>query len=140
MRRVSVKNDIDDKVEDFQFEVVVTEKKTKPYTKEITMELFVIGEDLSAGTFKLLDKQEKKFKLKGKSGSIHTFKGKNVRIQHDPDPGWGMKFENYLAIISTSDGIILQTKGKGGYVDNLSDFRKAKVGTIFTARMRPMSN
>ena len=118
--------------------MIVTEKKSEPYTKELKMELFVIGHNLGNGTYVLLDKQVQTFKLKGKSATKHEFKGKNVRIQHDPYPGYGIKLENYFVIVSTSDGVILATKGKKGYQESLTALRGASINDRFTENLRPM--
>ncbi len=134
--RDSVKGDIDDKVEQFKFEIELEKKSNRPYTKKLKIELYVFGYVLHGNMLKLLDKQQEKFELSEPRGSTYSLKGKKVRIQHDPS-GYGTKYDSYFICISTEDGTVLEKKGQDKFEEYLPILRESEVDAYFTMDMEP---
>lgn len=137
---LSVKGDIDNRKESLQFEVEIRKTSKQPYSEEMTAYLFVLGRDISDDEYILLDTQKESFVLTPANNNSYTFKGKRVKLEYDPDPPWGEKYEGYLVCIKTSDGDILMFKGKKRFEKNLNILMKAKVNDRFDEDMRPLNN
>ena len=131
--------DIDDVVEELEFEVEILKESKRVYPGTLKAYLFVFGSDLgSSGRLVLLDKKEETFTLTPKNKDMHTFKGKKLELTHDPDPGWGMKYKGYLVCIKTSDGEVLMCKGNSMFKKQLPALIEAQVGAKFDKSMNKL--
>ncbi len=135
---LSVKGDIDNRRESLRFEVNIRKTSKRPYPRKMTAYLFVIGLDIYKDEYVLLDSQKESFVLTPEKNNSYSFEGKSVKLEYDPDPPWGKKYEGYLVCIQTSDGEILLFKGKKRFEKNLQVLIGARVGARFDEDMRPL--
>ena len=139
MKRKSVRHDIDNKKEDIQLKVKIRKTSTRPYIGELTAHLFVIGIDLGDDEYELLDVKKETFELTAESMNTHSFKGSRLKLEHDPHPGWGMKYYGYLLCVKGVDGQIILCKGKKAFEKQLNVLMEAEKGDRFDEDMRTLA-
>lgn len=134
----SVKNDIDNRAETLQFEVEIRKASKRPYPGEMKAYLFVLGWDIEVDEYILLDSKKESFVLTPENNNSYSFKGKRVKLEHDPSPPWGEKYAGYLVCIMKSDGGVLQFEGKKKFEKSLHILMKARTRDRFDEDMRAL--
>ena len=114
--------------EEFQFEITVTEEFAQSYTKALNLEFFIIGKVAAYNSYVLLDKKNDTFYIEGRTGKEHRFRGRRVSNDYNE---YSPVFNNYIIILSTENGHIIDVKGKEGYKKYLHIFRESEVGQAY---------
>lgn len=136
-RRRSVKDDIDNKKEDLQFEVEIRKVSRQPYPGELKAHLFVLGWALDEEEYVLLEKVEETFALTEHNDEMHSFMGEELKLEHDPGaPVWGIKYKGYLICIKTGSGETISLKGDKIFEMNLDVLMESRSKDRFDRKMR----
>lgn len=138
MKRKSVKGDIDNKKEEILCRVEVRKTNSRPYYGKMTIHLFVLGKNLYTEEYELLQIKKETFELTSGNDHTHTLVGSKIKLEHDPYPGSGVKYEGYLVCVKGSDGKILMCKGKKKFEEKLRLLMDAEEGASFDEDMRPV--
>jgi hypothetical protein len=122
----SVRGDIDNRTEDLKPEAIIIKTSSRPYTGKLKAQFFVLGRVLEEKRYILLDSKEETFTIAEKSGSEYRIQGKKLNLEHDPSPGFGVKYEGYLVCVKTADGKIIAAEGKSLFEKKIDNLMKAK--------------
>ena len=105
--------DIDDVFQDLQCEYEIVKTSKWPYPGELTVYYFMVGWQLETKEYWVIETHQETFKLNDKNGNKYYFKGELFELWFDPDdPPRGKKFKGILVCVQTSDGELLEYKGR----------------------------
>lgn len=119
-------------------EVTIIKSDARPYPGELKVYFFVVGWVSDRDNYILLDRKEETFKIEAKSGSEHRVHGKLVQVEHSTYSKWGVKYEDYLVCIKTSDGRIVATEGKSLFQKKMNNLMKAKEKELLDRNLKSM--
>ena len=118
----------------YDFKALIKQLSTRPYTHELTAELFIVAEEKAGGKYILVDYQKKKFRLEKGSKSVVAITSRTVEIMEYVMNGQlrGESYTGYLIIITDSRGEIIAYKTrKEEWFNNVENLRKLPIGKIF---------
>jgi hypothetical protein len=118
----------------YEFGARARQTSTKPYTHGLVMEYFALGQQLLDGNkYKLLDRNSTSFALLKENDLTFQFTGKPVELMtyelHNARRG--IKFSEYLVVISDKRGEIIGYKSSGKWLyENLQALRDLPLGAF----------
>lgn len=129
------------KMADYVFGAELKQDSAGDYSHELTVEYFVIGEEVDGDNYVLLDRRKSafvSFRENGRSHSSESAKPVNVRAwaTGGHSPWHGVKYGGYLITITDQNGKIIQYKTPYGdwLINNLENLKGVPVGRHFDKR------
>ncbi|MDZ8118437.1 hypothetical protein [Pontiella agarivorans] len=121
---------------EYEFGAKISQRSSRDYPYELTVELFAIGDEVDGDNYVLLDRQEQTFRLAAENKKNFLFKGDKVRTIKKailPDtPLHGVNYSGYLVTITDELGRIIQyTATREFLFENLDALKQIPIGKHF---------
>lgn len=118
----------------YDFWVTLKQTSVGQYDQELTVEFFVIGDEVSGNKHTLLDYQTASFTFNNENDKTFELMGKTVQLlEYDlNDERRGTKYGGHLVLVTDARGkIIAHRTTKRAFYENLENLRKIPVGRYF---------